>query len=371
MRYRTLIVDDEVKALERMEKLCRRCAELKIVQVFTSPIDALEFTKTNQIDLAFLDIEMPESSGLKLAERIQEYQPQVDVIFVTAYDKYALTAFEVNAVGYLLKPISFTDLQQLVCRIRKKREIRTTTNQDSKMTIQCLGGFFVYENQITREPMKWRTSKAEELFALLIHNHGQALSKDRIIDLLWGDMEYEKASQNLHVTSYYIREALQKIGYADIFVRNRGMYQLNTKMLDIDVVNLTEILSYMPLRELTDEKIMVAMKLAVGRYFEGKNYNWSASMDAWIQNKLDDLVIIQAKRFLEKKEEEDAINVLINAVHRSLCHEAAYKLLIQTYLDQGNKSAAHKYYQTYVENMREELDTEPNHEIEKLFDTFN
>lgn len=366
MNYRTILVDDEEKALERMEKLCRRNSQVEVVGVFSKPLDALDFIRSNPVDLALLDIEMPKMSGLELADSIQEFQPNIDVVFVTAFDKYALEAFQVNAVGYLLKPIDSEDLDQQLNQLSKKKQLRSVPYNRSKIKVQCMGGFSVFKNRDKQEPIKWRTAKAEELLALLIHSRGQWITKDRIIDILWPEMDYDKASKNLHAISYYIRDALQGFGYEDVFMRSKGQYQLKMDRLEIDAVLIEELMSYVPIRAIPEEKISEVLKLAKGRYFEGKDYGWAVSTDIWIQNKVDELALIQAERFIASGDATAAIDALMNTIKRNSCHEEAFKMIIQVYLKQGNQKAARQWYKTYETNLREELDDEPVEEIKKL-----
>ena len=366
MIYKTIIVDDEDKALERMSKLCNRSDMIEVIGVFTKPLDAITFAQTHEVDLAFLDIEMPNMSGLELAEILQENQPKMDVVFVTAFDKYALDAFQVNAVGYLLKPIDYNDLEQQLCNLTKKKKLTQIPYNKRCLRVQCMGGFFVFKDRDMKEIIKWRTTKAEELLAILIHHRGQALTKDRIIDLLWPEMEYDRASKNLHAISYYIRDAFHSLGYEDVFIRSKGQYQLKVERLDIDIVMIESLISCIPLKSIADEKIIAILKLAKGKYFEGKDYSWAMATDTWIQNKIDEVALIHAERLRNIQRTEEAIEVLMDIIKRNACNENAFKMLIQIYLYQGNLNKAQQWYKTYETNLREELDVEPDEDIKKL-----
>lgn len=116
-----LIVDDEPPARRRLRKLLEPIIEndrLEIVGEAADGVEALEFLENEDVDLAFLDIQMPEMNGFELLERLDPKNRPV-IIFTTAYDTYALRAFEENAVDYLLKPISKDRLAESVERARK------------------------------------------------------------------------------------------------------------------------------------------------------------------------------------------------------------------------------------------------------------
>jgi two-component system, LytTR family, response regulator len=99
---RAYLVDDEKLAVARLTRLLEATGRVRIVGSSTDPITALDFLRANDVDLLFLDIQMPGLTGFELLEQLGR-QPLV--IFTTAYDRYALNAFEANSIDYLLKPI--------------------------------------------------------------------------------------------------------------------------------------------------------------------------------------------------------------------------------------------------------------------------
>ncbi|NVJ65068.1 MAG: response regulator transcription factor [Gammaproteobacteria bacterium] len=100
-----LIVDDEKPARDRLQRLLAPIEAVETNAQAENAKQAMQQIEQAVPDLVFLDISMPEISGIQLAEWIQQKYPQVKIIFTTAYDEYALEAFEVNATDYLLKPI--------------------------------------------------------------------------------------------------------------------------------------------------------------------------------------------------------------------------------------------------------------------------
>jgi two-component system LytT family response regulator len=125
---RVYLVDDEPLAIERLERLLKNFEGLHIAGSATDPAEALEFLARESVDVLFLDIQMPGMNGFELLSRLPgEPQRQPFVIFTTAYDEYALRAFEVNSIGYLLKPI---DPQQLEHALKKLDRLRPATRPD-------------------------------------------------------------------------------------------------------------------------------------------------------------------------------------------------------------------------------------------------
>ena len=121
---KAVIVDDEPSAVEVIKILLqKKCAgDVQVVATTNSPFEGKGLIELLQPDLVFLDIEMPGMSGIELVASI--YHVGTKIIFVTAYDTYAINAFKVNAVDYLLKPIDSADLVKAVYKVKKERENR-------------------------------------------------------------------------------------------------------------------------------------------------------------------------------------------------------------------------------------------------------
>ena len=115
-RVRALIADDEPRARQFLEKLLGEQEELEVVGTARGGVEALSLCHKLKPDVAFLDIHMPDLSGLEVARQLVRAGPPV-VVFVTAYDKYAVEAFEVAALDYVLKPIKRERLTETVRRV--------------------------------------------------------------------------------------------------------------------------------------------------------------------------------------------------------------------------------------------------------------
>jgi len=111
---RAIIVDDERLARKELMSLLKDFHEIEVVDECSNPDDALKSIKKHEPDLLFLDIEMPEKTGFDL---LQELDKTPQVIFVTAYDDYALKAFEVNALDYLMKPVDPDRLKETINKV--------------------------------------------------------------------------------------------------------------------------------------------------------------------------------------------------------------------------------------------------------------
>ena len=106
-----IIIDDEPLARAEMQSLIKEVSNIEILGDFSNALTALEFLKTNDVDLIFLDIEMPLVTGLEFAEQLPK---QSLIIFTTAYSQYALKSYELDAIDYLLKPIEKHRLEKAI-----------------------------------------------------------------------------------------------------------------------------------------------------------------------------------------------------------------------------------------------------------------
>jgi two-component system LytT family response regulator len=123
--FKAVIVDDELSGIEVLEyALKRHCPEIEIMQTFSSSVDALEKIPNIAPDVLFVDVEMPQLNGFELVEQLASLNMQV--IFTTAYNEFALKAFRVSALDYLLKPV---DVDELKAAVSKLKSFNKTDNQ--------------------------------------------------------------------------------------------------------------------------------------------------------------------------------------------------------------------------------------------------
>lgn len=127
MAFKCIIVDDEPPATRILENYIGKVNFLEKVGVFNDSLKALEFLNTQSVDVIFLDIQMPQLTGLQLSRIISK---NIKIIFTTAYPDFALEGFELNAVDYLLKPISFERFYQAVSKLNSEPKI-VVSNQNN------------------------------------------------------------------------------------------------------------------------------------------------------------------------------------------------------------------------------------------------
>ena len=117
---RTLLVDDEPLAIERMQVLCSRITEVDLIGTAQDGEAALRMVEALQPELLLLDIAMPGMDGIEVARALEEATLKPAIIFVTAFDQFAVEAFDVAAVDYLLKPVAQDRLEKALARVAEQ-----------------------------------------------------------------------------------------------------------------------------------------------------------------------------------------------------------------------------------------------------------
>jgi two-component system LytT family response regulator/two-component system response regulator LytT len=120
MAIRVMVVDDEQLAREELCFLLGETGAVEIVGQATDGVEALRLAGDLQPDVVFLDVQMPGLTGFEVARRLIEADVPVQLVFVTAFDQYAIDAFTVNAVDYVLKPVDADRLEQTLERVRRR-----------------------------------------------------------------------------------------------------------------------------------------------------------------------------------------------------------------------------------------------------------
>ncbi len=115
-----VLVDDELRAINRLKILLKNFSEIKVINQFNDALQAIDYIKEADPDLVFLDVEMPNKTGLEIAEEINRNSLKTKIIFITSYDHYAIDAIKLNAFDYLLKPISISNLKKSIERFKAK-----------------------------------------------------------------------------------------------------------------------------------------------------------------------------------------------------------------------------------------------------------
>ena len=145
MKLKTIAIDDEPLALRLVCEYVNKTPFLELVGSFDNPLDAIDFLSTQSVDLIFVDIQMPDLTGI---EFIRTLEDAPKIIFTTAYEKYAIEGFKLNAIDYLLKPFSYEEFLKAAGKARKQVELETNVLSSIEANSQFL--FLKSEYKIRR-----------------------------------------------------------------------------------------------------------------------------------------------------------------------------------------------------------------------------
>ena len=133
---KAIIVDDEAPARSELKFLLDELGQTEVVAEAASVREAIEKLKEYPCDVMFLDVNMPEATGLQLAEALQHLKFPPAVVFVTAYSEHALDAFKVNAIDYLVKPVETERLSQALARVREHVSLHVQAQKSERIPVE-------------------------------------------------------------------------------------------------------------------------------------------------------------------------------------------------------------------------------------------
>ena len=221
---RILLVDDEPLQLLRLTEAVKKTLPADNVFLsYSNPVLAWEENNETPVDIAFLDIDMPVLNGILLAKKLKTVNPQVNVIFVTAYNEYALDAYKLHASGYVTKPVNLEKIREELDGLRYPVEMKST----KKLQVKCFGNFEVFAGGV---PVKFSRKKSKELFAYLIDREGAAVNVNELNAILW---EEDKRSYFRNLIAD-IQASLKTVGAEEVFIKRRNECFIDPTKIDCD-----------------------------------------------------------------------------------------------------------------------------------------
>lgn len=360
-----VLVDDEEHALNLLELFLGKSGEVKTVGRYSNGFDALEAMHNQKPDVWFLDIEMPGMNGLDLAERIRSRDPEASIVYITAYDQYAIKAFEQAAIDYLLKPLEPDRLARTIARLKKEFDARPDSAQveaavaKEKLIIRLLGTF--YAETSSGEAFKWRTSKEKELLVYLALQDGEPVHRDRIIDDLWPEDPYSKAKVYLHTCISLIRKHLKGMGLDRLVIYEKERYILDSTRVEVDALKLKEQLDNLKVDADSFDWNAAENTLSLykGNLLQDEDYPWSLSESEKLEQAALKWLMTMAEGYIALGNGERAAKMAERIIHLSPCDEPAYRILMEAYMALGQHEQVHRVYKLLLDQL-EEMHLQPS-----------
>lgn len=215
-----IYVDDEPMQLKNFKMTVQDLDRISSLHTFDNGGKALEWIASNPVDTAFLDIEMPGMNGIELAKKMKESHRNIRIIFVTAYDQYALQAFGVDAIGYLLKPYDSDDIAKQLEKAYYTRDI-----PNKKIQITTMPDLSV---SVDGKMLTLGNTKQAELLAFFIDRGKKGVTKLDAIEALWSGYSSESV---YWTTMSRLKSILEEAEIPDLIIS-----QGQTKYVNMDAV---------------------------------------------------------------------------------------------------------------------------------------
>lgn len=229
-----LTVDDDSTSLKNLKGILSKTMPDATCFYFDSALSALAKAREIEVDVAFLDVVMPELSGIDLGKYLTELNPYVNLIYVTEHTEYAYEAMNLHASGYVKKPVKSADVKkELEClrypEIRKKYK---------RVFAQTFGNFELF---VDGEPIEFKYKRTKEIVALLINNKGAQTSNGEIIASLWeDDGDPEKKLSYLCNLRQDLQNTFTRLKLEGIILKQRGSMAIAKDKIECDLYDWLE-----------------------------------------------------------------------------------------------------------------------------------
>lgn len=361
---KVMLVDDEPLALQFLESQLLSIGDFEIVGAYRTSRGLMVNIKEKKPELLFLDIRIGSVNGIELAAAIQEEQPNLPIVFVTGFHEYAVQAFELNALDYIVKPIQKDRLRKTIQRLDMNVQKNTSR---APIQINCMPTLQFLQNG-SPLPIQWRTSKAKEVFCYLLHHAGKPVRKDMLIEKFWEEKAPEKAFTQLYSTIYVIRKTLAASLPGLSLSSHNQSYQLHLGDAEVDAIEWRNHLTQLP--ELNKDNIADYQELLrkyKGDYLAQEAYVWAESEQRQLQE-LWYKTATQVGLLLEEQNiTEDVISLYLRMQSDYPYIAHSYIRLMHVYDDLGEVGEVVSQYERLKLMLAEEFDIAPDSEVEDWF----
>lgn len=269
---KAVIVDDEYYALQGLKMELEDIGGIEVSGMYEDGAAMLNEINKIRPDVIFLDVEMPQMNGFELYAQLLDTGFAANLIFVTAYNQYAVKAFEVNAIDYIVKPVTKSRLLKTLERVKPV----CPPEVGASLQFNCFRNFSIISGGKDVNS-GWRTRKAEELLAFLISEKGAYVSKEKIAEALWPEHERGTAMSNLYMAFHYIKKQEQRTGCRIPIESERGKMRINSELFQCDMLEFDRL--FEEARRASGGEKAALMEKAVELYkgppFEDGYFNWS------------------------------------------------------------------------------------------------
>ncbi len=369
---KVMLVDDEPAMLLAMRRLLSKMEGVELVGSFQSAKEALYFVQQEKVELAFLDIKIAEDDGLELARSLRLINRTLDIVFTTSHSEFAIQAFDVYPLDYMVKPISRLRLAQTIAQAANRHNVSLNNGKESTikpLLVRGLGCFEVSDNQ--GETVKWISKKSMELFAYLLVNQGRGTTRTRILEDIFPEMPLKNAETYLHTAIYQIRKVLSPNGLKEMVLSVQDQYRVNVDLADVDFIQFEQ--GVKAITEINQTNAAAAIMLEeqyTGELFEDKSFDWVAMERERFAIMYDSLAKRLASWLAAEKRYREAALIARRIVSRNEFEEDSNLLLLKILGAMGDRQSFYSCYEHYTQLLQQELGVRPSDEIREIYEQY-
>ncbi len=217
-----IVLDDELSSLSTFLPHIIDDSEIECQMFMNESIAAINYVKNNPVEVAFLDIKMPNANGIEVAKTMLSFKPDIKIVFISAYaenEKEIIEALDGKVAGFCHKPYRKETLLKMLAEFKKNPSV-------PKIFIKTLDRFDLFVNGVA---VDFSSSKAKELFALLVDAKGSYVGLETAIDALWPNKNAELGKRLYRDAVSRLRLTLKEAGVEDLVTFERARAVINVK----------------------------------------------------------------------------------------------------------------------------------------------
>lgn len=363
---RAIIVDDEQFALTTLKNKLTQFSNVQVVETYLGSEFNIDNLHNLQVDVIFLDIEMGKQDGLQFADLIHEKFPNIQIVFVTAHDEYAVKAFELESLDYLLKPVTTARMSKTIDRLieRKKQLPSNIDVKKSSFAINCFNEFQFLKDNL---PIPFKTVKVKELLAFFVVHQDTPLHRDVLIEALWPNQDYNKSKINFHTCLSHLRKLLKNYGFEDCILLVNHSYTFSLTNVPVDIQQFQEISQSI---DVVDKSNVInaerCIELYKGPLFDLNHYDWAEPFTLKFANEYAQL-LEKLTDYYANIDKNKMLYYLQLQLPLFPYNDEKIEQCMLLLMEHGYRNEAIKLYVEYKKRLENDLSVSPSKSLENLY----
>lgn len=365
---RAIIIDDEIKDQSSLKNILAQFQNVQVIGSYKGNEININEIAYYDIHAVFLETEMKTKNGMQLAQSIATLYPDIHIIFVTNNINFAIPAFEMETLDYLLKPVTIKRLTKTIDRLTRRVVVSQKSEKDlQRYTIHCFNEFQFLKDGI---PLSFKTSKVKEMLAYFILFPNTPIHRDLLIKILWPEHNYNKSKVNLHTCVSHLRKMLADHGFNHCIQLVNESYIFSIENIWIDLYQFQQnINSIESVTEQSIENANQCIELYKGHLFHLNQFHWAKRLSIrytlGFANLLDQIIEYYSENDLFKM--IYYLNILLSLYPYN---DDKVKQYMNLLFKHGYRNEAIKLYIDYKKRLEDELKIAPSQSLKSLYDKF-